>query len=65
MANDLLTQLDDLRRAYFAGITTVQYEGKSTTFRSQSEMSALILSLERQIGITTPTRVVARGGKGW
>jgi len=28
-------------------------------------MRAAILSLERQLGITAPTRVVVRADKGW
>ncbi|RXH41067.1 phage head-tail joining protein [Bradyrhizobium zhanjiangense] len=58
-------QLDDLKAALYAGITTVSYEGKSTTFRSLDEMRGLIAMLENELGICRPTRVVIRSEKGW
>jgi hypothetical protein len=59
-------QLDDLKAALYSGVLTCSYEGKATTFRSAAEMHELILSLEAQLGAARPpTRVVARGGKGW
>ena len=60
-------QLDALRAAYRSGAQSVNYDGKSVTYRSGAEMLAAILSLENALGINTnPRRVVIRGGsKGW
>jgi hypothetical protein len=62
---DLQTMLDDLRAAYFSGAQSVAYESKTVTYRSAAEMQAAILSLERQLGVVRPTRVVVRVDKGW
>jgi hypothetical protein len=65
MADDLQTQLDALLAAYRSGASSVAYDGKNVSYRSGAEMQAAILSLQRALGIATPTSVVMRGDKGW
>lgn len=42
MAAYTQAQLDALRSSYAAGVTRVSYDGKSTEFRSLSEMKQII-----------------------
>jgi hypothetical protein len=69
MADDIATltgQLVELRAAYRSGAASVQYEGKSVTYRSAADMLAAIRSLESLLGVGTgPRRVVVRTDKGW
>jgi hypothetical protein len=66
MADDLQTQLDNLLAAYRSGASSVTYDGKMIAYRSGAEMQAAIVALQTAMGLRTqPTRVVARGDKGW
>jgi hypothetical protein len=60
---DLQTMLADLRAAYYVGATSIQYEGKSITYRDGNEMRAAIASLEKQLGVSSSgaTRVIEFG----
>jgi hypothetical protein len=65
MTDDLQTQLDSLLTAYRTGATSISYDGKTVNYRNSAEMQAAIIGLQRALGIATPTRIVARGDKGW
>jgi hypothetical protein len=57
--------LDELKAAYYSGAQNISYEGKQISYRDGAEMRAAISSLERELGITQPTRVVVYADKGW
>lgn len=48
MAVDYSAQIAALTQAIASGVTTVSYEGKSTSFRSLQEMIQTVAYLERQ-----------------
>ncbi len=47
MAVDLSGQIAAIQAAIGAGVTSVSYEGKSTTFRSFDEMTKTVAYLQR------------------
>ncbi len=60
-----LAQKQALENAIAAGVTSVSYEGKSTTFRSLAEMRQLLAEMTAQIAGVLPTRqlrIVTRKG---
>ncbi len=59
-------QLDDLREARALGARSVSYQGKTTTFRSDSEMAKLEAVMAADIAGTgaTPGGVVTQHSKG-
>lgn len=62
----LLDQLEALREARRSGASSLSYEGKSVTYRSDAEIAAAIAALENELGLTQPVRtVVVRSTKGW
>ena len=65
MADSLQSQLDALLAAYRLGASSVAYDGKTVSYRSAADMQAAIISLQRALGVTMPSSVVMRGGKGW
>jgi phage FluMu protein gp41 len=46
---EMTAQRDALFAARFAGIRTVEYDGKRVTYASDAEMAAAITDLERRI----------------
>ena len=59
--------LDQLERAYYSGVRTVQYLDKRVSYKSMDEMLAAINQLKRELGLlpsTTNRYVIAGGGKG-
>lgn len=65
----LQRQLDELKRAYRAGVHSLQHDGKVVTYTSGDEMRAAIASLQSEIaqimGTTAPTIGVVRSSKGF
>lgn len=60
-----LAQKQALENAIAAGVTSVSYEGKSTTFRSFAEMRQLLAEMNAQLSGVVPTRqlrIVTRKG---
>lgn len=43
------TQLETLKRAYYAGVREVSYDGKKTVYQSAAEMRRAISDLEREL----------------
>lgn len=46
---DLTSWRDALEAARFLGVRSVEYDGKSVTYRTDAEMAAAIASLNRRI----------------
>ena len=46
---DLITWRDALHQARFAGVRAVEYDGRRTEFRSDTEMRAALADLDRRI----------------
>lgn len=65
----LQRQLDELKRAYRAGVHSLQHDGKVVTYISGEDMRAAIASLQSEIaqlmGTTTPAVGVVRSTKGY
>ncbi len=51
-------QLDALESAIASGVTSVSYEGKSTSFRSLDEMLRLRDAIRRALGLDTTSRTI-------
>ena len=49
-------EYDALRQAIASGALSVSHDGETVTFRSASEMRALLAAMERSLGIRTSTR---------
>lgn len=49
MAGFTQAQLDAIKRAYASGVTRVQYDGKSTEYRSLAEMREIIATIEADL----------------
>lgn len=67
MADYTQSQLDALRASYAAGVTRVSYDGKSTEFRSLTEMRQIIDEISAAIeGVRRRRRFLTRtsGDKG-
>lgn len=63
---DPVVMLEELKRAYYSGATSLSYDGRSVTYRSASEMREAIAALEAQIGTTRPREILIRSqSKGW
>lgn len=45
-------QLEALRRAYAAGVTRVEYDGRVTQYPSAADLLSRIRELERSIGVS-------------
>jgi hypothetical protein len=65
MADDLLTQLAELQRAYRSGALKVKHKDSEITYRSSEEMREAIAALENEIGIQQVRTVTVRSEKGW
>jgi hypothetical protein len=50
------TDLDNLKRAYASGVTTVEFNGRRTTFRSLDELERVMTAVETEVAPTTTTR---------
>lgn len=51
--SDMQTQLDALRKARASGVRKVEYQGRSTEYKSDGEMANAIADLERRIRATS------------
>lgn len=51
-----LAQKQALEAALAAGVTSVSYEGKSTTYRSLAEMRQILAAINSDLAGTVPTR---------
>jgi hypothetical protein len=62
-------QLEALKTAWRSGAMSVNYDGKSVTYRDTAGMQAAIASLQNEIaaasGPSQPTLIVARSTKGY
>lgn len=55
---ELIKHRDDLTKARFQGARSVQFGERVVTFRSDAEMAALVVTLDRQIAGTSPITTV-------
>jgi hypothetical protein len=54
---DLEAMREALLAARFAGVRTVEYEGRRITYATDAEMAAGLADLDRRIGAATAPRV--------
>jgi hypothetical protein len=54
---DLEAMRDALLAARFAGVRTVEYEGRRITYATDAEMAAALSDLDRRIGAASAPRV--------
>ncbi len=54
---ELNTLREALLKARFAGVRTVEYEGRRVTYASDAEMAAALADLERRIAAASAPRV--------
>jgi hypothetical protein len=54
---ELNTLREALLKARFAGVRTVEYEGRRVTYASDAEMAAALADLDRRIGAASAPRV--------
>jgi hypothetical protein len=54
---DLEAMRDALLAARFAGVRTVEYEGRRITYATDAEMAAALADLDRRIGAASAPRV--------
>jgi hypothetical protein len=56
-----ITELENMReallKARFAGVRTVEYEGRRITYATDAEMAAALADLARRIGAASAPRV--------
>jgi hypothetical protein len=52
-------QHDALERAIAEGASSVQYEDRRVTYRSQAEMLSLLAAMKRSLGLTSPRATTA------
>lgn len=55
--SELQVYLTKLRAVRASGLREVEYEGRRVSYRSDDELQAAIVDLERQIGIASRGRV--------
>jgi hypothetical protein len=48
--------LDAIKDAYASGVTTVWFEGRTTTYRSLNEMERVIAAIEKELNPATRRR---------
>lgn len=53
MAGYTQAQLDAIKLAYASGVTRVSYDGKTTEYRSLSEMRQIITTIEADLAAQT------------
>ena len=56
-ATQLITWREALLRARYAGIRTVEYDGKRVTYGTDAEMATALADLERRIAANNGQRV--------
>jgi hypothetical protein len=56
MADYTQSQLDAIREAYAAGVTSVSHEGTRTEYRSLADMERIIAVMETDLNSNTRTR---------
>ncbi|MBZ0227300.1 MAG: hypothetical protein K8F58_02435 [Bauldia sp.] len=54
---ELQTLRDALLTARFAGVRTVEYEGRRVTYATDAEMAAALADLDQRIGAASAPRV--------
>ncbi len=54
---DLEAMREALLKARFAGVRTVEYEGRRVTYATDAEMAAALADLDRRIGAASTPRV--------
>ena len=54
---DLEAMREALLKARFAGVQTVEYEGRRVTYATDAEMAAALADLDRRIGAASAARV--------
>jgi len=54
---DLEAMREALLAARFAGVRTVEYEGRRITYATDAEMAAALADLDRRIGAASASRV--------
>jgi hypothetical protein len=54
---DLEAMREALLKARFAGVRTVEYEGRRITYATDAEMAAALADLDRRIGAASTPRV--------
>lgn len=57
----LAANLASIESAIASGVTSASYEGKSTSFRSLSEMRSIRDDIRRQLGLPTRSRRTVAG----
>ncbi|TCT05392.1 hypothetical protein EDC22_11313 [Tepidamorphus gemmatus] len=55
--NQLETWRDALLKARYAGVRTVEYDGKRVTYATDAEMAAALADLDRRIAAASAPRV--------
>lgn len=59
------TQLQAIKDAYYKGVQSVTYKGRTVQYRSLSEMKRIIDELERELGTSKPRTVSFTTDRGY
>jgi hypothetical protein len=64
-----ITELEGMReallKARFAGVRTVEYEGRRVTYATDAEMAAALADLDRRVGAASAPRVTQVRIRSW
>lgn len=59
------SQLDAIRAAYYKGVQSVTYKGRTVEYRSLAEMKRIIDELERELGTSKPNTIALTTDRGY
>ena len=63
MANQ--SELDAIRAAYYKGVSSLSYKGRTIQYRSLAEMKRIIDELERELGTSRPNTISLKTDRGY
>lgn len=58
-------ELDAIKRAYYQGVQSVTFKGRTVQYRSLSEMRRVIDELERELGVSKPNTIAFTTDRGY
>lgn len=59
------TELQSIKTAYYKGVQSVSYKGRTVQYRSLAEMKRIIDELERELGASKPNTIAFTTDRGY